>query len=163
MMTELEFADQYTRHSLAVQKLISYKFGAEHAEDIVSEAWLKAWRARDTFRGESEFKTWVVRIAVNNALELRRKRVTRSEVALTPQLLALQDDANVVERSLMASDQLRVVMCLAPSSNDLELFNMRFVDGMPYMDISLATGACVATVKTKVNRFRIKLTKNFAK
>lgn len=44
------------------------------AEDAVQEALLKAWRAREQFRGEAERDTWVHRIAINAALELVRRR-----------------------------------------------------------------------------------------
>jgi RNA polymerase sigma factor (sigma-70 family) len=44
------------------------------AEDAVQEALLKAWRARDQFRGEAERDTWLHRIAINAALELVRRR-----------------------------------------------------------------------------------------
>jgi len=44
------------------------------AEDAVQEALLRAWRAREQFRGDAERDTWVHRIAINAALELVRRR-----------------------------------------------------------------------------------------
>src|SRR5690606_16148646 len=44
------------------------------AEDVAQEAWLQAWRGLSKFRGDSRLSTWLVRIAVNEALgRLRRK------------------------------------------------------------------------------------------
>ena len=51
------------------------------AEDAVQEAYLQAYRALGTFRGESKFSTWLVRIAANEALMRRRKRA-RSALVL---------------------------------------------------------------------------------
>ena len=50
------------------------------AEDAVQDALLKAWRARDQFRGEAERDTWLHRIAINAALELVRRRGPMADV-----------------------------------------------------------------------------------
>jgi RNA polymerase sigma-70 factor (ECF subfamily) len=50
------------------------------AEDAVQEAYLHAYRALDSFRGESKFSTWLVRIAANEALMRRRRNVRAAEV-----------------------------------------------------------------------------------
>lgn len=44
------------------------------SEDVVQEAYLKAWRALPTFRGECRLSTWLVRIAMNQALSRVRRR-----------------------------------------------------------------------------------------
>src|SRR5256714_8711740 len=51
------------------------------AEDAVQEAYLCAYRALDTFRGESKLSTWLVRITANEALlRLRRRGASTAEV-----------------------------------------------------------------------------------
>jgi RNA polymerase sigma-70 factor, ECF subfamily len=55
---------------------------AEDAEDVLQEALLKAYTKLDTFHGESRFYTWLVRIAVNEALMKLRKRGTEKTVSL---------------------------------------------------------------------------------
>jgi RNA polymerase sigma-70 factor, ECF subfamily len=52
---------------------------AEDAQDVVQEAFLNAYQSLDSFKGHSEFFTWLYRIAVNTAISLKRKqRVTLS-------------------------------------------------------------------------------------
>jgi RNA polymerase sigma-70 factor (ECF subfamily) len=51
------------------------------AEDAVQEAYIRAYRYLDTFRGDSKLSTWLVRIAANQAL-MRRRRNARSAVVL---------------------------------------------------------------------------------
>jgi RNA polymerase sigma factor (sigma-70 family) len=46
-------------------------------EDIVQEAFTKAWELREGFRGECEVKTWLVRILINLCLGQRRKMYSR--------------------------------------------------------------------------------------
>ena len=54
----------------------------EDAEDILQETFLKAYRNLDRFQGNSRFYTWLVRIAVNEALMKLRKRRGSREVSL---------------------------------------------------------------------------------
>ncbi|MGM1059213.1 RNA polymerase subunit sigma-70 [Saccharothrix sp. Mg75] len=46
----------------------------DEAEDLVQEAFLKAWRSRDAFRGESSFRAWLYRIATNACLDAISRR-----------------------------------------------------------------------------------------
>jgi RNA polymerase sigma-70 factor (ECF subfamily) len=50
------------------------------AEDAVQEAYIQAYRALGSFRGESRLSTWLVRIAANEALMRRRRRMRAAEV-----------------------------------------------------------------------------------
>jgi RNA polymerase sigma-70 factor (ECF subfamily) len=52
---------------------------AEMAADAVQDALLKAWDRRDDFRGEAALDSWIHRIALNAAIDLTRRRKTRSE------------------------------------------------------------------------------------
>ncbi len=47
---------------------------AEDAQDVVQEAFLHAYQSLDRFKGESQFFTWLYRIAVNSAISLKRKQ-----------------------------------------------------------------------------------------
>src|SRR5579859_1790516 len=55
---------------------------AEDAEDVVQEAFLKAYQNLSRFEGNSKFYTWLVRIAVNEALMKLRKRKNDKTVSL---------------------------------------------------------------------------------
>jgi RNA polymerase sigma-70 factor, ECF subfamily len=54
----------------------------EDAEDVLQDAFLKAYTHLDSFKGDSKFYTWIVRIAVNEALMRLRKRKTDRTVPL---------------------------------------------------------------------------------
>jgi len=58
----------------------------EDAEDVLQEAFLKAYEHLDQFQGNSRFYTWIVRIAVNQALMKLRKRKTDRSVSLDEQI-----------------------------------------------------------------------------
>jgi len=54
----------------------------EDAEDVVQDAFLKAYEKLDQFQGNSKFYTWLVRIAVNESLMRLRKRRTGRMVSI---------------------------------------------------------------------------------
>src|SRR6516162_10423441 len=47
---------------------------AEDAQDVVQDAFLSAYQSLGSFKGDSQFFTWLYRIAVNTAISLKRKR-----------------------------------------------------------------------------------------
>ena len=65
----------YQRHAGRVYAIVRRLAGDDAlAEDWAQEAWVRAFRALPTFRGDSMFTTWLHRIAVNSALHGRRTR-----------------------------------------------------------------------------------------
>src|ERR1700678_2443819 len=58
----------------------------EDAEDVLQETFLKAYEHLDQFQGNSRFYTWIVRIAVNQALMKLRKRRSDRAVSLDEQI-----------------------------------------------------------------------------
>jgi RNA polymerase sigma-70 factor (ECF subfamily) len=60
---------------------------AEAAEDAVQDAFLRAWRALDRFDERAELSTWLYRIAINAAIDLKRERRRRE-----PMSAVLQED-----------------------------------------------------------------------
>ncbi|HEY8469740.1 MAG TPA: sigma-70 family RNA polymerase sigma factor [Longimicrobiales bacterium] len=70
----------YRRYAPRVYATIRRLAGDDSlAEDWAQEAWVRAIRALPTFRGDSQFSTWLHRIAVNSALHGRRARLRRTE------------------------------------------------------------------------------------
>src|SRR5437764_15419169 len=58
----------------------------EDAEDVLQETFMKAYEHLDQFKGDSKFYTWIVRIAVNQALMKLRRRKTDKSVYLDEQI-----------------------------------------------------------------------------
>jgi RNA polymerase sigma-70 factor, ECF subfamily len=70
------FAELWNRHSNTAFNM-AYRItrNSEDAEDVVQEAWMKAYVHLKTFDGRAKFLTWLIRIVINSALmTLRRKR-----------------------------------------------------------------------------------------
>lgn len=77
------FTDLVARYQRKIYRLAkNITRNDEDAEDVLQEAFLKAYEHLDTFEGHSKFYTWIVRIAVNEALMKLRKRRGDREVSL---------------------------------------------------------------------------------
>lgn len=75
-----ELVNRYERKIYRLAKNITQN--DEDAEDVLQDAFLKAYTHLDNFKGDSKFYTWIVRIAVNEALMRLRKRKTDRSVPL---------------------------------------------------------------------------------
>src|SRR5258708_27772426 len=71
---------QYDRQVFRIAQHITQN--REDAEDVVQDAFLKAYQKLDQFQGNSKFYTWLVRIAVNESLMRLRKRKTGRMVSI---------------------------------------------------------------------------------
>jgi RNA polymerase sigma-70 factor (ECF subfamily) len=68
-----EFAELYTEHSKAIYYLALRLLGdPQKAEDATHDVFLKAFRKKDQFRGESSWRTWLYRITINHCRNLQQ-------------------------------------------------------------------------------------------
>lgn len=77
------FSDLVRRYEGKILRLAQHiTQNREDAEDVLQETFLKAYEHLDQFQGNSKFYTWIVRIAVNQALMKLRRRKTDKSVSL---------------------------------------------------------------------------------
>ena len=131
------------------------------AETIVQDCFLKAYRARDNFRGDCSVSTWLFTIALNVTRDYQRlqklhfwKSASLTEVKLTGDQPSLTSPEPSPETRLLAGEQAsRVQLALKSLSPKQRLvFIMRFIDEMELQEISAITGMPLSTVKTHVRR-----------
>lgn len=134
------------------------------AEDVLQEAYLNAWLALRTFRGDARFSTWLVRIVVNEALGRRR----RKSAQVIPLDGNCASDQAAIQASIMAShdtqpdqhamrSELRSVLearidCLPDIYRTI--FMLRAVEEMSSSEVSEVLGVPEATVRTRYFRAR---------
>ncbi|HEX2954979.1 MAG TPA: RNA polymerase sigma factor [Bacillota bacterium] len=83
-MQHEEFADLYQENSIKVYRLaLGLSGNAQDAEEITQEAFLRAYRSFDTFRGASSFFTWIYRITINVAHDFMKQRTRLPMQVLT--------------------------------------------------------------------------------
>jgi RNA polymerase sigma-70 factor (ECF subfamily) len=128
------------------------------AETIAQDCFLRAWKARDRFRGESSLNTWLMQIAVNLIRDqLRSRRLqfwkrTSQTVDAAAELLA--DKRTSPEMSASARQQLAAVWSATSHLPDQQrtVFVLRFVEDMDLLEIAATMGLSEGTVKAHLFR-----------
>ena len=133
------------------------------AEDAVQDAYIRAFRSLDAFRGESAVRTWLVRIAANEALMRLRSSRRRAEVIPIDHehgetlMRDVPDDREPgPERATLDSEVRRIVERRIDSLPDLyrTVFVMRAVQEMSVEETAEALDLPEATVRTRFFRAR---------
>lgn len=134
------------------------------AEDVLQEAYLRAFNSLESFRGESSLSTWLSRITLNEALaRLRRqKRLKRAGSAATGAL-----DAQIIPFPLNASvddpertmAQRQLIQLVEQATDALPhafrtVFVARVIEGLSVDETAALLGLQPATVKTRLHRAR---------
>jgi len=150
---------QYKVHSIIARFIRD----SDEVKDVVQEAFIKAYRALPNFRGDSQFYTWLYRIAVNTAknhLVARSRRPPSSDVDLddaefysgSEQLKDVSSPENELFR-----DQLESVIngAIAELPEDLRTaVTLREYDGLSYEEIAQIMECPVGTVRSRIFRGR---------
>jgi RNA polymerase sigma-70 factor (ECF subfamily) len=131
--------------------------------DVAQDAFLKAYRALDGFRGESAFYTWLYRIAVNtvkNHLVAQGRRPPgddlEADVAEQMDLGARLRENATPERHLLTDEIARTVQqALDALPDDLRTaIVLRELEGMSYEEIATAMECPIGTVRSRIFRAR---------
>ena len=133
------------------------------AEDVAQDAFLKAYRALPSFRGESAFYTWLYRIAINtakNSLVATRRRPVDFDLDLQdPEQFdrhAKLKEVDTPERVLLTEEIRSAVQgAMEQLPEDLRTaIVLRELDGLSYEEIAEAMDCPVGTVRSRIFRAR---------
>ncbi len=133
------------------------------AEDVSQDAFLKAYRALPSFRGESAFYTWLYRIAINtakNSLVANRRRPVDFDLDLQdPDQFdrhAKLKEVDTPERVLLTEEIRQVVEgAMEQLPEDLRTaIVLRELEGLSYEEIAEAMDCPVGTVRSRIFRAR---------
>ena len=141
------------------------RYVSDHAEamDVSQEAFIKAYRAIDRFRGDSAFYTWLYRIAINTAknwLVARKRRPPASDIdAVDAEQYDMESrlkEQGTPENELMRDEIKRAVYdTIAALPEDLRTAIMlREMEGMSYEDIAVTMDCPIGTVRSRIFRAR---------
>jgi len=139
----------------------------EDAEDVLQETFLKAYEHLDQFKGDSKFYTWIVRIAVNQALMKLRRRKTDRSVSLDETIDTGED---TVTREVAAWDEdpeqrfsrEELGGILDTAIDGLEplyrsVFVLRDIEELSTEETAEALGLSIPAVKSRLLRARLQL------
>ncbi len=146
-----------------VKLVMRYVKDPSEAMDVAQEAFLKAYRAMATFRGDSAFYTWLYRIAINTAknhLVAAKRRPVDFELDLQdPDQYELSNRLKDIDtpEGLLLSNEIREAVEDAISGLPEDLRTailLREIEGMSYEEIAQAMTCPVGTVRSRIFRAR---------
>lgn len=151
------------RYQNKVANLVSRYVPLSDVSDVAQEAFIKAFRALDSFRGDSAFYTWLYRIAVNTAknyLIAQGRRLPSTDIDVNDaenfeNSSALKEISN--PENLMLSDELKQIVFQTIESLPEDLrtaITLREIEGLSYEDIASIMECPVGTVRSRIFRAR---------
>jgi len=164
------FDELVRRYQTAILNLARVMTGGSmDAEDLAQDVFVRAWRGLASFRGESSFRTWLYRVAIN-VIQSHRGRASRLRrlFVAAPASDDLDDpieaaaDPDDLERRVLDRDAIDRALAALPE--DLRLaVTLRDVQGLDYRAIADVTGTPMGTVESRIFRARQRLKKELGK
>ena len=160
-----QLVKRYDRNIFRIAQHITQN--REDAEDVVQDAFLKAYENLEQFQGNSKFYTWIVRIAVNQALMKLRRRKTDKSVSIDENI-DTGEDTIVREIAAWGEDpeqrfsreELGEILDTAIQSLEppyRSVFVLRDIDELSTEETAEALGLSVPAVKSRLLRARLQL------
>jgi len=154
---------------MVVQLAVNLLGDRDEALDLSQEVFLRVFRTIHRFRGQSALRTWIYRIAVNQARNRHRfwrRRHRNDQVSLDahiaahgefPSMLDLRPDRVFEQKQL--GQRLQDALDHLPFDQRTAIV-LREIDGLSYDDIAVALGVAIGTVKSRLTRARQALREN---
>jgi RNA polymerase sigma-70 factor (ECF subfamily) len=132
----------------------------EDANDLAQEAFIKAFHALPSFKGDSSFFTWVYRIAVNKTINFLKQRRNRGHMSLNdldvnvendPDLVALVSDRTPRRETGLAELQEKLNAAMQKLSEEHRMVvTLHDIQGMPHEEIGRIMNCNVGTVRSRL-------------
>jgi RNA polymerase sigma-70 factor (ECF subfamily) len=135
----------------------------DEARDVAQESFVHAFTKLDTFRGESQFYSWLFRIAYNAAVSRQRKRHKSASLDAARDAGGLEPadgrpesvPSHAMERS---ERQAQVRDALGELSEEYRtVLVLKEIDGLKYEEIAEIVGCPIGTVRSRIHRARAEL------
>jgi RNA polymerase sigma-70 factor (ECF subfamily) len=148
------FERLYRRHSARIHSLARRMIGPEEADDVTQDVFVRAWRKLGLFRGDSQFGTWLYRLAVNVILGKRttvgtyRDRHDSTDVG----------DLPIAARSVrpdLRMDMETALQTLPKGAR--QVFVLHDVEGYTHEEIAEMLDVTAGTSKSQLHRARMTL------
>lgn len=141
----------YQKHGPALFWVcMRYTRSREDAEDVVQQVFMKAQKNLQSFRGQSSLYTWLYRIAVNECLDLFRKRKFQAEgnPADMEHLLPVFPEGEMDARL----DLARIMKETDPQT--MEILFLLYMEGLTQDEVVEVLGVSRSTINRKINAFK---------
>lgn len=162
-MSELDDIDGLVRNYRArILRFVTFSTGdPDLAETLTQECLLKAYKGRDSFRGDSSINTWLTSIALNLVRDHQRtkkfkfwKQAKATAVDVSDVASFVASDHTTQEAQLIAKEQVARLSTILEtlSQNQRTIFLMKFSEELDLQEISKTMNMPINTVKTHLHR-----------
>jgi len=155
------FEQLVTRHQDLVFSL-AYKLtgNREMANDVAQEAFIRAWKAIEKFRGDSTFSTWIYRITVNTAWTLRKKAKKHNTLNIDDTYEPIVIDEKKDPELVAINSDLSSVLVNALDKIPIEqriIVELKNIEGRSHKEIADYLDISVTAAKVRLHRAHQKL------
>lgn len=148
------FEQLFVKYRDAVFNLARSVVGdAEQAEDTTQETFVRAYVGLPGFRGRSQFRTWLYRIAVNQALRVKSASARRKHVEQPLEDLSLCSDRPEPGEALELSEiqkSVRRAIAELPAGHSAAV-TLRYIEGLSIAEVAEILGSPVGTIKSRLH------------
>lgn len=153
------FADAIRDNEKRIMNICRYYFGPNpEAQDVSQEVLLKIWLNISAFRGESQLKTWITRIAVNTCLTHITKTNRDCALFVRPDSLEIAD---IVDEEYDETQREEMLQLFAEFTRQLNPIDKTLValylEEVPYNEIAQVTGFTEANARTRISRIKAQI------
>jgi RNA polymerase sigma-70 factor, ECF subfamily len=151
------FERLYRTHVARIHSLTRRMLGSDEADEVTQDIFVRTWQKLGQFRGDSQFSTWLHRLAVNVVIERRRSfAIQRERVLDDPAALDLATVAPA--RTDLAVDFEQAIEQLPPGAR--EIFVLHDVEGHKHREIAAMLDITTGTSKRQLHRARMLMRKH---
>lgn len=130
----------------------------QDCEDLTQETFLRALRRWETFKPGTSLRAWLLRIATNAFLDVKRKQKNRK---VTPLHVDLMSESAPVETALELKDEASRVRAAIGELTELTrlVFHLRVSEDLPFKEIAQRTGITPVAARWHMHQARLKILK----
>jgi len=153
---EARFLQQVEAHRGILYKICRiYQDNPADQHDLLQEIMLQLWLSYDSFRGDSQFSSWMYRVAFNTAIVFFKKERRRQDIFTTVPYNQLPEELHTVRDQ---DEQLRIFYKAVQKLNKVEkALIFLFMEGQSGKEIALILGITPLNVRVRLGRTRDKL------
>lgn len=140
----------------------SYNYNHEDTQDLMQETFIDAYKNLLQFEGRADFKTWIIRIMMNNCYRRRGKPGFRNEImqdvneCSTPMFTNKNNDTDEIIQNRELGHIIENALGRIPFNYRM-VFSLREINGLNIAETAKMLGISEANVKVRLNRAKIML------
>ncbi|MRR21792.1 RNA polymerase sigma factor [bacterium] len=153
------FAEAIRDNEKRITNICRYYFGNNpEAQDASQEVLLKIWLNIKSFRGESQLKTWITRIAVNTCLTHLSKTNREFALFVRPDSLDMADMIDEEHDDSRREEMLQFFGDFTKGMNPVDKTLVAlYLEEVPYNEISQVTGLTESNSRTRISRIKAQI------